>query len=405
MNNCTPTQSGYIRYLLISLIAATTLGTIFFSSSLNNKMVNHYSPLVDATMEIKYEATTAHLWFEEVISGDRSENIDNVVKHIDQAIWYANALLQGGRNSEGIYYPIENEEVKKEIAATIELLQTFKKLTYKRYEELASSGIGSEIDQKYDQLFHKLIFQIDDIETLLQQWIHEDHNNYLIIQIFLATIILLTVCLAFFFQYRYDKGQKDHIRQISRARKEAEKNENWLKTTMNSMGDGVIITDHAGFVTYLNPVASTLTGWSITEVKNRDLTEVFNIVNEQTKEPVTNPVQMVIQKNAVVGLANHTELISKDGKRWPISDSAAPIFNKEANLIGIVLVFHEITAQREAEKEREKLEGQLRQAFKMEAIGTLAGGIAHDFNNILAAIIGYSDMAKEELPAANPAAN
>ncbi len=171
--------------------------------------------------------------------------------------------------------------------------------------------------------------------------------------------------------------------------------EAWLSTTLQSIGDAVIATDRKGCVKFINPVAESLTGWSLNEAGGRLLTDVFNIINEQTREDIENPVDKVIRKGTIVGLATHTILITKDGKEVPIDDSGAPIRDEEGNIIGVVLVFRDIT-------ERKQLEEQLRQSHKMEAVGTLTGGIAHDFNNILYMITGNAELAIEETPEWNP---
>ncbi len=398
MKNSIQIHNGRGRYLVIAAVAIFILSAVSYSFFSSNKMIKEYSPLIDATMEVKLEATNSHLLLEELIAGDSHTNVEDILKHIDQATWYAQAMLEGGQNPEGIFFPLTDIVLRKEITSTVEFLEELKAITYQRYELLDVAGIGTEIDQKYERLFHDLIDQLDNVETLLQGKIQEDYSQYYLLQILLLLATAMSIFFVFLIQYTYERSQKKHVIEIRDARDRAERNENWLKTTMNSMGDGVIITDHTGYVTYLNPVASSLTGWRLNEAKNKKMTEVFNIVNEQTKEPVDDPVKMVIQKNVVVGLANHTELIAKDGTRWPISDSAAPIFDHDANLTGVVLVFHEITAQKKAEAEKTILEAQLRQAFKMEAIGTMAGGIAHDFNNVLAIILGNADMALDDLP-------
>ncbi|MGN6193196.1 MAG: PAS domain S-box protein [Rhodanobacteraceae bacterium] len=127
-----------------------------------------------------------------------------------------------------------------------------------------------------------------------------------------------------------------------------------LEVTLASIGDGVIVTDAAGRVTFLNPVAEQLTGWSLTEAKNASFAEVFRIVDEYTDAPVDHPVAKVIASGGVVGLANHTMLISRDGRRIPIDDSGAPI-RREGALVGIVVVFRDITERRRAEREQARL--------------------------------------------------
>jgi hypothetical protein len=136
--------------------------------------------------------------------------------------------------------------------------------------------------------------------------------------------------------------------------------EQWLATTLKSIGDAVITTDSQGVVTFMNPVAEALTRWNSEEVLGNDLSQFFHAINEKTREIVENPINLVLQEGVTVGLENHTLLITKDGSEIPIDDSAAPIKNEEGNILGAVLVFHDMTEQQQfqslLEKTNEELE-------------------------------------------------
>ncbi|MDA8082243.1 MAG: PAS domain S-box protein [Nitrospiraceae bacterium] len=160
-----------------------------------------------------------------------------------------------------------------------------------------------------------------------------------------------------------------------------------LAVTLKSIGDGVIATDISGTILTLNKVAETLTGWSAEEATGRPLTEVFNIINETTRERCDNPVEKVIRTGLIIGLANHTALIRKDGTEVIIADSAAPIRDSSSITIGVVLVFRDVTEQYRMEQEMHKMQ-------KLESLGVLAGGLAHDFNNLLTSIIGNVSLTK-----------
>jgi PAS domain S-box-containing protein len=125
-------------------------------------------------------------------------------------------------------------------------------------------------------------------------------------------------------------------------------------TTLSSIGDAVIATDTAGKVTFLNPVAEQLTGWSLAEAKQKPIQEVFHIVNEHTRKEVENPVIKVLKLGLIVGLANHTVLIRKDGSEVPIDDSGAPIIGDDGAIRGVVLVFRDITERKKAEDALER---------------------------------------------------
>jgi len=159
-----------------------------------------------------------------------------------------------------------------------------------------------------------------------------------------------------------------------------------LAVTLRSIGDGVITTDTKGGVVLLNTVAETMTGWRQQEAQGRPLTEVFDTVHEQTRKPCDNPAERVLTSGEHLELANHTLLIARDGKERLIADSAAPIRDRQGHIIGVVLVFRDVTEKHRTEKELLKIK-------KLESVGVLAGGIAHDFNNILAAILGNINLA------------
>ena len=119
-----------------------------------------------------------------------------------------------------------------------------------------------------------------------------------------------------------------------------------FRVTLRSIGDAVITTDIAGCVTYINGVAESLTGWSHGEALGQPLEKVFRIVNEVTRQAVENPATRALREGVVVGLANHTVLIKKDGSEAPIDDSAAPIRDEQGHVSGCVLIFRDVTAQR-----------------------------------------------------------
>ena len=158
-----------------------------------------------------------------------------------------------------------------------------------------------------------------------------------------------------------------------------------LEVTLRSIGDGVITTDVEGKVVYVNKVAEDLTGWTNREALGRPSSQVFNIINEKTGKKCVSPVQRVMELGRIVGLANHSALIARDGTVRSIADSGAPIRDRESVIIGVVLVFRDITKEKKMEEELLKIR-------KLESIGVLAGGIAHDFNNILAAILGNVEL-------------
>ena len=140
--------------------------------------------------------------------------------------------------------------------------------------------------------------------------------------------------------------------QRRQAEQRVQEQREWLQVTLASIGDAVITTDTEGRVTYLNTVAEQLTGWTLDDATGKPLATVFSILNEETLQPVESPVQKVLREGSVSGLANHTVLVAKNGTLRPIDDSAAPIRDASGQMIGVVMVFRAVSAQRKAEQHR-----------------------------------------------------
>ncbi len=188
-----------------------------------------------------------------------------------------------------------------------------------------------------------MIAKIDTVEML-----SEVRTLGWAVLLFVALSMLMTAVLgAYTFNYR----QRLLYRTLFRAEQERTEAQEETRITLYSIGDGVITTDKDGNVTRINPAAENLTGWSEAEAKGKPLVEVFQIINEMSRLEVENPVERVLREGQVVGLANHTLLIARDGTERPIADSGAPIKNERGNINGVVLVFRDQTQERAALKE------------------------------------------------------
>ena len=173
-----------------------------------------------------------------------------------------------------------------------------------------------------------------------------------------------------------------------RMERKLRESEKWFSTTLRCIGDAVVATDREGRITFMNQVAEGLMGWRLEEVRQRELAEVFRIVNRDTRLPVDNPVHRVLREGTVVGLANHTRLIARDGREVPIDDSAAPIRDDKGHLIGVVLVFRDVTERERAleqiQRSRDELEERVRERTAELAA---ASGRANATNELLSLFI------------------
>ena len=241
---------------------------------------------------------------------------------------------------------------------------------------LSKFGLIPKIDMEAEISHNDMV--IGRIEA-----IHRHDGVY--VYIYLAVVMLLLMLSLRFFIRIVQAKKNLELRVQERTEELAEEKER-LSVTLCSIGDGVISTDLEGRIVLVNTITEQLTGWSRQEAVGRPLPEIFNIINEHTGQPCENPVDKVLATGRIVDLANHTVLIARDGKRYAIEDSGAPIFDQQDNIIGTVLVYRDVTEEKRTNAELAKIK-------KLESVGVLAGGIAHDFNNILTAILGNVELA------------
>jgi PAS domain S-box-containing protein len=204
--------------------------------------------------------------------------------------------------------------------------------------------------------------------------------------------LLLGVVLAWEIRRLFQKLAATYglqIEEVKRRGDESFAREQWLNTTLRSIGDAVIACDPEGKVVFMNCVAEQLTGWKESEADGLPLSKIFIIQNQLTRAALENPVEVVRRSGKIVCLANHTVLISKDLKEFQIDDSAAPILDASSVMIGIVLVFRDIT-------ERYTAERALMRAEKLAAAGRLAAAIAHEVNNPLEGLVNLIYLARGE---------
>jgi PAS domain S-box-containing protein len=232
--------------------------------------------------------------------------------------------------------------------------------------------------------FRQIIDQVERTETSLESIRVAEYQKTVrrtIGSIYLASL-LATIGLALlaFHILREMSLREKHAREIHER-------EEWLRVTLTSIGDAVIVTDESGRITFMNPVAELLIGTTIARAKGCDISDVLAIFNEFTGAVSQDPVKKVVREGKVVGLANHTVLKHTDGHLIPIEDSAAPIRDDQGKLIGVVLVFRDVTNER-------KTQDMLRKSEKLAAAARLSATVAHEINNPLEAVSNLIYLAK-----------
>jgi PAS domain S-box-containing protein len=208
----------------------------------------------------------------------------------------------------------------------------------------------------------------------------------------LLAALIIGLIVAIFTRQRLRTVSRSYdatLAEVEQHSREAQESRQRFKTTLESIGDGVIACDMKGRVQFMNAIAASLTGWAAGDATGRPLAEVFHIIHEETREPAENPVEAVRRVKKVVNLANHTALVSRQGREYVIDDSAAPILGPGGKMTGIVLVFHDVTEQR-------RTEAALIAGEKLAVAGRLAASIAHEIHNPLDSVSNLLFLLKEE---------
>ena len=219
-----------------------------------------------------------------------------------------------------------------------------------------------------------------DSERLSAERIRKWHRQcFLVYAVLVMLTLAVGIIIGLFTRDRLEAVNAAFRRSLDLQRRRAEElfhSEQHLRTTLASIGDGVITCDSEGTVQMMNPVAQELTGWPESQARGRPIAEVFHILNETTRQPVENPVAKVQRLDHVVGIANHTLLIRKDGSEIAIDDSGSPIRNEAGELAGVVMVFRDVTMDR-------RTRAALLASEKLAVAGRLAATIAHEIHNPL----------------------
>jgi PAS domain S-box-containing protein len=258
---------------------------------------------------------------------------------------------------------------RKKLASLEETIATRRKLGPEAAVARMRTGVGKAIMDDLRTAAAGMDSQLQKEADAAQKKV--DANTTRRYEIYLA---LMAVNLAFlFWAYRRLTREMERSAQLTAM---TEHQKELLAVTLASIGDAVIVTDTDGRITFINDVATRLTGWTERQAVGALLSQVFPIIHETTRRPVENPAQKVMREGLIVGLANHTLLIRKDGSEIPIDDSGAPIRATDGTILGVVLVFRDFSQQKAHERALQTSEQQLRLAVTGADLGTFSRDVA-----------------------------
>lgn len=184
-------QSRSNPLMLIIIVVLGIWMVLLFNFNQGQQISARYASLIDASMEMRLETTYGHLWLEELLSGDTDENITDITRHFDNALWYTNAMLKGGVNDKNEYLELKEPALREEIKLLAEQITELRALSTQRFHEKNSSLPGSSIDARYDAAFSNFITHTEEIELALQKIVLEEMQHLKSMHILIAVIVLL----------------------------------------------------------------------------------------------------------------------------------------------------------------------------------------------------------------------
>lgn len=361
----------------VVLLTLAMLAVMFYSIRAGQNMAQRYSPQLGAIVQMRLETTTAHLWLEEIISGDQSIKIDSIWEHLEQASWLGQALLKGDQNSTTHIYPLQSKDIRQKTEALILLLDQAQTQARSRSEARLVSGIGSVIDQAFDETFLELYQLSEDIEADIKQNLQIQLLRFNGVHWGLALFTLLMGITAALILLKHERRRNQYIETLKARDQELLVSEKRYRALFDKSHDAIIVADaEDGSCLDANGAASKLTSRSLEELKMLTIKDITGSgSSDQLKAARATTGTLDFGK---------TEFIRPDSSIRTAHLTVIPLDGNK--LIGIARdVSDELAA-----------EIQLRRAQKMEAIGQLTGGIAHDFNNILGIILGNLDLLQKQ---------
>ncbi|MEE9441531.1 MAG: PAS domain S-box protein [candidate division Zixibacteria bacterium] len=265
----------YYLYLKIALASLIIASLTAYGLQIGKRLGYNYLPLIDASMEIKLEITNAHLWLEEILSGDRDKDIEIVRSSLAKADWYVTAMLEGGENNEEKFIPIEDKTLRITLTSIQTKLIEFKRISELRYNIRDGSEPGTEIDRQFDRVFHEIVAVTDKAETYLQSLYQKELFTFRIIQVALMlSYIILAMWVAYILN-RYEATKRrdfDALNNIKESldeelscRKNIEtalrESETRYRNLIESADDVIFTLSREGKILSLNRAFEKITGW------------------------------------------------------------------------------------------------------------------------------------------------
>jgi PAS domain S-box-containing protein len=351
------------------------IGGMVYVLNTGTRMSTKQTPLIDAATGIKLAATTAHLWFEEILSGDRHEEMNDVWELLDSADWYARAMLEGGRRAEQEILPLQDTGMREQIRRVRSKLGEFRSITGDRWRARQTSAAGTDIDQRYDLVFREFIHLCDDVKEQVQMRIADDIKMFRRVQL---SLIGGAIGLGFLARVVFSAYINDRRRAESALRQREQE----IRLTFENTPIAVAVLDAKMIFIDVNRALCSLLGRREEEMLGLPY---LDVVHREDLEKTSRFLQQLTTGEISAGQFEH-RYVKREGEVLHgllhvgrIRETA----DHPARIVGQIV---DRTEQVEAEEEAREHRERLAHVTRLNTMGEMAAGIAHEINQPLTAI-------------------
>lgn len=358
------TRSPLHAIVIVTLIVVISMVILISSSGIALRIANTSAPQINAAMEVKYELTLFHLWFEELVQQDPTVNREQVWQHLSQARWYANALLKGDKNLEGTFQALDDPTLRSMISETVEQMNRFEAVGLTRLERAQSSLAGSDKDQEFDRVFLDVLKYADDVETAIQLNMTGQVKEFERLITILGMIVILVGLAGSITFFLFERHRRSGYTSLLKSREQLDQESALLNSLIDSIPDlifyknpeSIYLGCNVAFEDFTGRKKSRIIGHTDLDFFPKKLAEFFR---EKDRQMLTS------------GEAQRNEewVDYPDGRRVLLDTLKTPYLGPEGETLGLIGISRDITARTQAEERLRKSEAELKEAQSLAHIG------------------------------------
>ena len=362
----TETNRSPLRAIVIvTLIVLVAMAILIYSSVIALRIANQSAPLIDAAMEVKYELSLFHLWTEELVQQDPTVDREQVWQHLNQARWYANAMLQGGENSEGRFHALDDPALRSMIHTTLDQMDRFEAVGLERIERARNSLAGSDKDQAFDYIFSVILDTADEVETMVQRNMAAQVRQFERLVTILGVVVILVGLAGGTLFFLFERRRKSDYTSLLESREQLQREQALLRSLIDSIPDLIFFKDRGSVYLGCNKAVEEFTGRVESEIIGITDLELFN---PELGAFFLEQDQKMLAEGKV--RRNEEWVAYPDGRKVLLDTLKTPYYGPDGGVLGLIGVSRDITERHRADESLGKSQASLSEAQRLAHIGS-----------------------------------